>query len=76
MSFALNNGQLPVPGLGAIANWPWSLVKLMQLQQQIKYAFEMAGIKKSPVPPNDLILSRYWTDWYIEQYREKKDGNA
>lgn len=76
MAFALNAGQLPVPGLGAVANWPWTLVRLMQLQQQIKYAFEMARLKKVPVPHNDIILSRFWTDqWFEEHEAERKAKN-
>lgn len=72
LSFATHIGQLPIPNLGAVADWPWTLVRLMQYQQQIKYAFEMARLKKVPVPHNDIILSRFWTDQWLEEHEAEK----
>jgi hypothetical protein len=73
---AKDYGQPPVPGLGPVSNWPWTLVRLMQLMEHIRYAVEVSAAHDIPTPPKEIIFSRFWTKQWIERHKQEKKDKA
>lgn len=66
--------QSPIVGVSAISEWPWSWLRVSQLIQVFDSVRELAQLKKSPIPPKEIILDYERAKEFIETNSKDKDS--
>lgn len=74
LSVAAAHGQPPVPGLGSVSEWPWSLIALIRLQERLTNVANAVAVYKIPMPPNEIIFDQFWVNDWIETHKEKSQN--
>jgi hypothetical protein len=66
--------QSPIVGVSSISEWPWSWLRVSQLIQVFDNVRELASLKKSPIPPKEIILDYERAKEFIETNAKDKDN--
>ena len=68
-------GRSPLSSVNGIDEWPWTWIRVSQLIQILDNVREFASIKKSPVPPREIVLDYERARAFIEENAKTKEDN-